>query len=186
MNADGSGFTQLTDPKDTALDPTLSPDGNEIAFVREAYGWTKVIVMDIHGKEERVVVGSSDVHRDPAWSQDGSKIAYASSHKGRNSDISFKDLDTKPITQLTNGLDEPSDSTEDRHPTWSPDGQKIAFIAFDGPGAGKIEFMFSDGSSRETRGYGNNPSWSPDGTRIAYDNGGSIFVTSPAGDTGRN
>jgi len=65
------------------------------------------------------------------------------------------------VLQLTNG---PASAF---HPTWSPDGSKIAFAS------GGIQVMNADGSGlvRLTDGsYGENwPAWSRDGTRIAFE-----------------
>src|SRR5438270_12332836 len=58
--------------------------------------------------------------RAPAWSPDGSKIAFT--RYGANaSDIYVMNADGGGIVQLTNT------PGNDDHPAWSPDGSKIAF-----------------------------------------------------------
>jgi hypothetical protein len=60
----------------------------------------------------------------------------------------------------------------DWHPTWSPDGSRIAFHS-DRDGNAEIYVMDADGSSqtRLTRDVANDmhPAWSPDGSRIAFE-----------------
>ena len=61
----------------------------------------------------------------------------------------------------------------DTHPSWSLDGQRIAFVSQKDFGDGDIYVMDADGDNQKrltripliTR----NPSWSPDGRRIAFD-----------------
>ncbi len=61
--------------------------------------------------------------------------------------------------------------------TWSPDGQKIAFLRGGGGVAGRGYVMNADGTrQRNLKGdafpdHGEPPSWSPDGRKIAFARG---------------
>ena len=72
--------------------------------------------------------------------------------------IYVMDADGKNRTQLTD------DPTGDRHPSWSPDGQRIAVDSYRD---GAIYVMDADGKNRTRLTNGWFPSWSPDGQRIA-------------------
>jgi Tol biopolymer transport system component len=72
-------------------------------------------------------------------------------------------------TQLTDN------DVDDESPSWSPDGEKIAFES-DRDGPVEIYVMDADGSdvTRLTNSANNdlfniNPSWSPDGEKIAFE-----------------
>lgn len=70
-------------------------------------------------------------------------------------------------TNLTNN---PGD---DIHPSWSPDGSKIAFSS-DRNGFAEIFLMNADGSFQTPffpSVFGIDQDWSPDGTKIAYSSG---------------
>jgi TolB protein len=73
------------------------------------------------------------------------------------------------------------------HPTWSPDGRKIAFVKSPQSGyfLGDIYVMNEDGSNpvNITKSSSNEdyPSWSPDGSMIAFSDGSAIKVMNPNG-----
>jgi hypothetical protein len=100
----------------------------------------------------------------PAWSKDGSRIAF-DSYPGGNWEIYTMNADGSNKTRLTN------DPALDRCPAWSPDGTKIAFHS-NRDGNYEIYVMNADGSNQTRLTNNNNddgfPAWSPDGTRIAF------------------
>jgi Tol biopolymer transport system component len=100
----------------------------------------------------------------PAWSPDGTKIAFAST-RDTNSEIFVMDPNGSNIVRLT------SNPAADGQPVWSPDGTKIAF-ATDRDGNDEIYVMNADGSGQVnlTNHAGSDlvPAWSPDGTKIAF------------------
>lgn len=97
---------------------------------------------------------------EPAWSPDGSRIAFASKRSG-TFDIYVMNADGTGTTRLT------STKEDDSHPTWSPDGLRIAFAR----SPGDIFVMSADGSRARRisdQEEEDEPAWSPDGTWIAY------------------
>jgi flagellar hook assembly protein FlgD len=132
--------------------------------------------MDADGNNETNLTNhaAQDVH--PAWSPDGTKIAFRSDRHG-NYEIYTMDANGNNVERLTNH------SADDGHPAWSPDGTKIAFRS-NRPGNYEIYTMDANGNNvvrlTNTTAENDAPAWSPDGTKIAFrsnrDGNNEIYV----------
>lgn len=103
----------------------------------------------------------------PAWSPDGTQVAFASYQSG-NEEIWVMDGDGQYMKQLT------TNHRGDWAPSWNPDGRFITFTS-DRTGTNQIWVMDRDGGHQiqltwPTRPdeYSRDSSFSPDGTRIVY------------------
>ena len=93
------------------------------------------------------------------------QIAFTSTRDG-NPEIYIMDADGENQIRLTRHPE------EDKMPSWSPDGKKIAFVSMRHGGRNQIYMMDSDGRNVERLTDGISalhPAWSPDGRAIAYD-----------------
>jgi len=75
MNADGTGQKQLTFDSHIDRDPSVAPDGRQIAFTSERAGSFNIWSMDIDGNNLRQLTNGSD-ERFPQYSPDGRWIVY--------------------------------------------------------------------------------------------------------------
>ncbi len=189
----------------------ISPDGSRVAYStcrypsqyrgRSTTHFFEIAVANIDGTGKRRITENSYYDNYPVWSPAGDRIAFVSD---RHNVTTYGGQ--KVIGQLTNyevatgESREISSSLGDRvapyppvwSPAWSPDGERIAFVAFkegynpfrkepravytvrpDGSDLNKISDAYSE------------PSWSPVGTRIALivpDAGGaSLYTFTPTG-----
>ena len=156
MNADGSNQTGLTSVAEgsSLYDAHWSPDGTRIAFNSSG-----VSVMSADGSAvTRLATGL-----DAVWSPDGRRLAFHSSRScyidgGGPSEIAAVNADGTGLSQLTEASCE--QMVADSSPTWSPDGQYIAFAR-----SSAIYVMRADGSNQRAlhrpEGAISGLAWSP-------------------------
>jgi Tol biopolymer transport system component len=139
-------------------------------------------VMNPDGSGQHALIENDQNDRFPAWSADGTTIAFESS--GVDLDIWAADADGSNLRNLSNDPSGP-----DLSPAWSPDGTQLAFWKQNFDGTGSIWVMDADGSNQveltpETSVY-SHPAWSPDGELIAYvsnrSGGNELYVMQPDG-----
>ena len=180
VSSGGSDQTRLTDNPADDLSPVWSPDGSRIAFHSNRDGNFEIYVMPAPGPQAQVSAdGSNAVNLTgnpaddwgPAWSPDGSRIAFYSDRDGRH-EIYVMNADGSGQTNLT------INPATEGYPAWSPDGSRIAFNS-DRDGQDDIYVIDvavpggSAGDHGETLLTYNltidyYPVWSPDGRRIAF------------------
>ena len=187
VNPDGSGWHVAFDWYLDVDAPVWSPDGSQIAMSAEVEhpcpdnclnitfdiltinsDWTTGVPNDVSNDDV-----NSEVN--PAWSPDGSQIAYSTYSYDRLHMVR-PDGTMLPFTGTG------------RSPNWSPDGSRLAYDR-----SGEIYVANADGTN-ETRITNNSvndadPAWSPDGEQIAFasDEGGDYEIfTMNADGTGRH
>ena len=197
IDVDGSGLRTLTTNNFTRdSEPAWSPDGQKIAFVRgfdptsegvanlSDCAPARIYVTEADGVFTNPINLTPDQNAtDPAWSPDGTRIAFASNLDG-NYDIYSMASDGTDVQQLTQ-TDE-----QEAEPAWSPDGKWIAYASgylgakvtcgFMHTGRDSepiptvhpdIYVMSNDGGNqtRLTETENNlEPTWSPDATSLAF------------------
>jgi TolB protein len=180
MNPDGSGKQRLTH-NDPGVDynPAWSADGRKIAFNSERGNRLQIYSMNADGTDQRPLTNETESPLGPSWSPDGQSIAFTSTRHAPgtyNYEIHLMNADGTGVRQLTQvpvapGEDIARGSSE--WPRWSPDGQRIAFMAPSPPNflGYDIHTIRPDGTGETALikpGYQSSPDWSPDGSKFVF------------------
>jgi len=161
-------------------------EASKIAFVTSRDGNDEIYIINSDGSGLTNLTQNPDRDWAPAWSPDGSKIAFRS-HRGEGyNNLYVMDADGSNQTRLvTTAAD---DGSGDYTPHWSPDGSRILFDANrEGAENGSLYVVDLDGSSltnlslNSGLGYVDPSSWAPDGSKILFESGGHIYLTNPDG-----
>ena len=120
INADGSGFQELTSGADNNAFPSYSPDGNRLVFRSFGKDGQGLRIMNLETKA--VTTLTADYDNFPLWSPRGDLIMFARQIEGAY-DIFTIHPDGTSLKRLTNG------KGNDAHMSWSFDGESIAFAS---------------------------------------------------------
>lgn len=108
--------------------PTFSPDGQRVAFVSDKDGSPKIYVIQIpppgaalQDIKATLISKRNRENSAPAWSPDGTKIAYCARNKGSDRQIWIYDFATNQETQLTQG------QGHKENPSWAPDSFHLVY-----------------------------------------------------------
>lgn len=157
-----------------------SPDGRKIAWesgARSDEVPAGINAIDLEtGESNELAPGHPGAM--PAWSPDGSLIAFVSyeDEEEPNPDIYIMEGDGSNVRRLAHR------DGDDIGPRWSPDGRHIVWWVRKTGGEGHELFMAEvDKGKVKQLGSGSRPIWSPDGRRIAFmnlveENNVDIFV----------
>jgi TolB protein len=168
VNADGSGFRELTTGPNNNAFPSMSPDGRRFVYRTFGPDGDGLRIMDIETKQVTSIGSGYDNF--PLWSPRGDVIMFSRRVDGDYEIYSIKP-DGTGLKRLTNsrGID--------AHMAWSPDGDRIAFasermgfkdevIYTDAPQPyGEIFVMRADGSDvqqlTDNQWEEGTPAWQP-------------------------
>jgi TolB protein len=147
------------------------PRLNKLAYTYSQNGRPEIYTLDLSNNTRMPVTKSDFFTVEPAWSPDGSQLAFSSfGYSGRDSPrphIYIANADGSGRKRLTIA------GQYNSSPNWSPKGDKIVFsgqenrknnfnIFYVNPGTGEIQRLTDGSDSKE------NPAFSPDGRFLVY------------------
>ena len=154
--------------------PSWSPDGRQLAFVSDQALYD--FVLDIYSQQadgtgQKRMTGAvatlsgSSYYLHPAWSPDGSMIAFVTGESlgygGTGFSVALMSADGVFLRQLAhagtlawNELPDPGSLA------WAPDGKGVAYSSIDAAGVRSVKYVSLDGSRRGTLvSHAQDPTW---------------------------
>jgi Tol biopolymer transport system component len=178
VNADGTDLTQLTIMENGACQPSWSPDGSQLVFISPClgradffetiYNESSLYIINADGSGLKQLTPAPGSDFEPAWSPDGTRIAFTSVRGGFRQ-IYALDIESLEVTLLTNT----TSAIESSQPSWSPEGSKISYMV-KRVGAYQIWSMNEDGQEAMQLAHSGQelwdylPNWSPDGRTVFF------------------
>jgi len=166
MDYDGQNQHQITHLGSISLSPRISPDNSRIAFSSlDRQGWSVRMFSLELGRPVGFPAGNAGgSNLSPAWSGDGTKLAFSSSRSG-DSEIWVCDASGANLRKLT------SFKGPDVAPTWNPrSNAQLAWVS-GRTGLPQIYTMDLDGANVQRMtdgGYAISPSWAPNGQFLTF------------------
>ena len=165
MDYDGANQHSITHLGSISLSPRISPDNSRIAFASlGSEGWSiRMFSLDLNRMVSFRAGAAGGSNQSPAWSADGSKIAFSSARSG-HPEIWAADVGGGNLRQITS-------FGSDVSPCWNPrTGGQLAFVS-GRTGEPQIYIMDKDGANVQRMtdgGYAISPSWAPNGGLLAF------------------
>ena len=158
------GTTRLTTGTLGDADPSVSPDGQRVAFSRGDGRTRDIFVVPIEGGQPQRITFLDAVSRSPAWSPDGREIAFGSTAGGTPQVWKVSGAGGTPTS-----FDDSAVSVGTFKVEWAP-GSAILYhrpghrnFGVLDPTTGALRPLIADDSV----GWAFNPQYSPDGAQVA-------------------
>lgn len=193
--------TPAASPRPTPTPIAVLPGEPWIAYSwdrRDGYGWKLYLVRPDGSDNHQIMDTLPGEQRAPAWSPDGTKLAFVNidpaDPTNPDSSIWIANADGSDPQRF---FDQGDQCGIAFHPSWSPDGTKLALICYFGTDSASVAVLDVGSMALATlvkvawpEFMDDPPRWSPDGTSIAFDiikwdptntfEVGSVVATVPA------
>lgn len=162
-----ANLTQSVSPERS---PSIAPDGSQIIFSVDEGFDLNLYTASLYGLNRANLTSTLPnlFFAYPAWSPDGTQIAFASEQPIGDLDIFLLSLGNGSVRRLTHN------PYGDNMPAWSPNGNQIVYVAASPNDPADLFVLNTTCTDCDPQllnagaGIDFYPAWSPDNTRIAF------------------
>jgi dipeptidyl aminopeptidase/acylaminoacyl peptidase len=160
---DGGGEEAIGEPQQGLSGPSLSPDGERVAYAAQQDGNSDIWVQDLVRGTKTRLTSSPAEEEHPVWSPDGTRVFYSSAEGVGHVSI---------VAIASDGSGSPDTVAHGYQPVVSPDGRSLVYTV-DRKGSGDLWAIQLDRVSGakpflDTPADESAPSFAPDGRWLAY------------------
>lgn len=159
----------------SAFSPSISPDGQFIAFASPADGDPEIYVYEVStGLSTQITRNDNSEDIDPDWSPDGTRLIFSSDrNRPTNNDIfvivPFAEDPESTVAEITNS------QGRSIQPQWSPVADEFVYLN-EREGATTLRYATLNGIIVRDLSFQSSwtytpPSWTPDGAYVLYSSG---------------
>jgi Tol biopolymer transport system component len=168
INADGTGFRQLTHETTNTYYPAISPDGETVVYASNKYDNFDLYQFNLRNSKTKILTDNIGNVFSPNFSPEGKRILFVNRVGDSPSSLwVMGNLGEKPHLMYTGEKDIVGAA-------WSPDGNTIGFaMSVDLPFTYEIFLLDAKDSKAQPRqlthgvsGIGGSLDWSPNGTNL--------------------
>jgi len=148
--------------------PEFTPDGKQMLFAAAINGWVQLCVAGVDGSNFRRISNVRAIEVSPKVNPKNASQMLFISGRGGGQQLYMSTTDGTDVQRLTSGEGDVA------NPSWSPNGQTIAFAWTRGYEPGNFNLFVMDVAKRTpiqlTQGTGRNenPWWAPDGVHLVF------------------
>jgi Tol biopolymer transport system component len=179
VSANGGARRALTSAPEQEYQPTLSPDGRRIAYIRGDGEDAQVWLMNADGSKQHQLTRSPGEKARPLWSPNGSRLVFMVWNRSLCDPLALWCPFTDVWSVGADGSNERKLFDRALQPAWSPDGRRLLFQEFriyaphvtgsaldtaraDGSHVRRVSRALAEEAQRAP------PAWAPGGKRIVF------------------
>ena len=164
--ATGSESTEDYNLSDYVSQATMSPDGHNMAYL----SWSSFYIYNTVTEEAQYLGRNAE---SPSWAPDGKRLAYVMYDSSWDMRLHIYEVENDTSSLLISDQD-----VQERYPSWSADGAKIAFVSSrnNSQGIWLKDLITGELTELVSDVYPNYIALAPDARHLVFSQGGTLYL----------